>query len=551
MPNNPNMPITTGPNTSVTGAENQGEVSRQTAQELGETGNEQVYIEKLLAKRKELIAKRDELATIEQQLDQDIEREEQSLANGNQSPSSTDAEQAPTTPEGEGAPQSEAERTFNRAKKSAALKAAIAAAAIAAIALVSGAIVTWFSGNASQAATPNRPGVTDVANTGATTGETQEAEGIYDGYGEKGMWLSQNKGGQYDFSSAKEVAEVCDDDECEMIKYTSHNQVESYADYLANLPEELQPEGFKGLTILETEKKLEGLSKEEFESIKQQYEKVIDSAFTRDVTLNGYYHNSYMRLIDPSKPATHDNMELVECVTYENGTGAVELFWTDDGTANGNIIGTMTVKAARDDNGNITGGCLQVVNRVESNTHLYNGMEKITENPPTKTPDKPTTPTTPTTPDKPNKPDTPKEDDSKNAEAIKRNMQTGDETSNRVEPRDSGELTERPDTSQDSYQAEQDYQSQTVAEARGQNSESANGGTVGDIIDQADQTYADHQNYTPEQQAESQQQAQAQAAQNAANQAAAQAQAQAGQNAGMSDAEAAEWFAELFNGGNG
>ena len=401
MPNNPNMPITTGPNTSVTGAENQGEVSRQTAQELGETGNEQVYIEKLLAKRKELIAKRDELATIEQQLDQDIEREEQSLANGNQSPSSTDAEQTPTAPEGEGVPQSEAEKTFNKSKKSTAFKVAIAATAVAAIALVTGAIATWFGGNNNQAATPDRPGVTDVTEAGSTAGESKEAEGIYDGYGEKGMWLSQNKGGQYDFSSAKEVAEVCDDDECEMIKYTSHNQVESYADYLANLPEELQPEGFKGLTILETEKKLEGLSKEEFESIKQQYEKVIDSAFTRDVTLNGYYHNSYMRLIDPSKPATHDNMELVECVTYENGTGAVELFWTDDGTANGKIIGTMTIKVTRDDNGNITGGCLQVVNPIDSNTHVYNGMEKITENPPTETPDQPTTPTAP---DKPNAP---------------------------------------------------------------------------------------------------------------------------------------------------
>ena len=401
MPNNPNAPTTAAPNTDPANGENQGEVSRQTAQELGEKSNEQVYIEKLLAEREALIAKRDELAELEQKLAQEIEQEEQALANGGQSSAASGEEQTTTTPEGEGAPQTEAEKTFNKSKKSTAFKVAIAATAVAAIALVTGAIATWFGGNNNQTATPDRPGVTDVTEAGSTAGESKEAEGIYDGYGEKGMWLSQNKGGQYDFSSAKEVAEVCDDDECEMIKYTSHNQVESYADYLANLPEELQPEGFKGLTILETEKKLEGLSKEEFESIKQQCEKVIGGAFTRDVTLNGYYHNSYMRLIDPSKPATHDNMELVECVTYENGTGAVELFWTDDGTANGKIIGTMTIKVTRDDNGNITGGCLQVVNPIDSDTHVYNGMEKITENPPTETPDQPTTPTTPDKPDTP------------------------------------------------------------------------------------------------------------------------------------------------------
>ena len=84
-----------------------------------------------------------------------------------------------------------------------------------------------------------------------------------------------------------------------------------------------------------------------------------------------------MRLIDPSKPATHENMELVECVTQENGVNAKEFFWTDDGTANGNIIGSMTVKIIQGKNG--IRGCMQIVNRIDSNTQLYDGMEKIAQ----------------------------------------------------------------------------------------------------------------------------------------------------------------------------
>ena len=400
MPNNPNAPITTDPNTSPVSSENQGEVSRQTAQEIGEKSNEQVYIEKLLAEREALVAKRDKFAELEQQLTQEIEQEEQNLANGSQSSATSNGEQTPATSEGEGDPQNKAEKTFNKAKKSTAFKAAIAATVVAAIALVSGAVVTWFGGNANQTATPDRPGVTDVADTDVTTGENQEAKGIYDGYGEKGMWLSDSKGGQYDFASAKEVGEVCDDDECEMIKYTSHNQVESYADYLANLPKELQPEGFKGLTILETEKKLEGLSDEEFEDLQQKFDGIIDNAFTRRVVVNGEQNNAYMRLRDGNGSVTHGNMELVACTTNESNLEVTQLYWVDK---DGNEIGSMSVKMlpVYDSEENITGfgGCMQVIS---GDKHVYTGLTTITENPSTT----PTNPGTPTNPDNPTTPPT-------------------------------------------------------------------------------------------------------------------------------------------------
>lgn len=345
------------------------------------------------------------------------------------------------------------QNTINKTKKNKGFKKVIIAAAAVAMAgiMTAGAWlgINAFNKNNKSNNNPDRPSVTDVVDASSAIGESHEVKGIYDGYGEKGMWLSENKGGSYDFASAKEVAEVCDNDECEMIKYTARNQVESCADYLANLPEELQPEGFKGLTILETEKKLEGLSDEEYEAIEKQFGSNIDKAFTREVTLNGDYHNSYMRLIDPSKPATHDNMELVECTTHENGTKAVEMYWTDDGTANGNIIGTMTVKIVRDDNGDITGGCLQVVNPVGSHSNLYNGMPDVTENPPTTTPE--TTP--PTTP-----PETMRSKDAENLKRIDKDIldQVAEEIMTgevRVTPNpgvNEKDLTDKP--SSDAYQ---------------------------------------------------------------------------------------------------
>lgn len=373
------------------------------------TGERQ-YTKAEQARIDELVSRYQELIGISQRMKENIAAKEQASAGGEQSPEdSTAPEDNPTSSEQQPTPEG-LQSTIEKAKKNRGLKGVL----IATVSLVLAGIIaagTWamfhLNGDKNKTDLPDQPISTEAFDATLGGGENQEAKGIYDGYGEKGMWLSENKGGTYDFASAKETAEACDDDECEMMKYTSRNQVESYADYIANLPEELQPEGFKGLTILEAEKKLESLPDEEYDAIKQQFDGIIDGAFTRDVTLDGDYHNSYMRLIDPSKPATHDNMELVECTTHESGTRAVELYWTDDGTAYGKVIGTMTVKITRDDNGNIIGGCMQVVNPVGTHSNIYTGMSTVTDNP---TPENPTTPSNPT-PDNPtpDKPDTPTE----------------------------------------------------------------------------------------------------------------------------------------------
>ena len=212
---------------------------------------------------------------------------------------------------------------------------------------------------------------------GDNSSEFEEAEiGIKDGYGEKGMWLSENKSGPYDFASATEVAEACDNDEVEMIKYTAHNQVESFADYLANLPERLQPEGFKGLSIIETEAKLESLSDEDFAKVQQHFDGVMDQAFTRRVTLNGEYENSYMRKKDANGDAVHGNMELVGCSTNENGIVVNEFYWPDN---QGGEIGTMDVKIIYGEDGNIVKGCNQAVNKKGAKPILYSGMAIVVE----------------------------------------------------------------------------------------------------------------------------------------------------------------------------
>ncbi len=222
-------------------------------------------------------------------------------------------------------------------------------------------------------------------------GETMEAEkGIYDGYGEAGMWLSENKSGPYAFADAREVAEVCDNDEVEMIKYTAHNQVESFADYMANLPEELQPEGFKGLNLRDTEAKLESLSPEDFTALEATFGVIMDEALTRRVTLDGSYDNAYMALKDPNGAATHENMEIVRCATNESNLEVTEFYWLD---ANGNEIGSMTVKMSPvyNEEGEIVSYelCEQVVNKQGTST-IYEGIPEVTpETPSTPTPETP------------------------------------------------------------------------------------------------------------------------------------------------------------------
>lgn len=279
-----------------------------------------------------------------------------------------------------------AKNTIKRAKKNSGIRQAITGAAALALAGVIMLGVTSSAKKTERAQPDTSPVV-------ATEEENSQeiAKGIRDGYDEEGMWLSTNhaieKDGKwnynsYKFANASVLAEKFDLDETEMVKYVAENQSESFADYLANFPSTLQPEGFKGLSILEAERRLESLSDDEYESIKQHFNSIMDDAFTRRVDVSGNFNNAFMRLKDKSGPITHDNMELVRCTSYE-AKRFTEFYWLDE---YGNPIGSMLVKMSPvyDRDGNITSydGCLQVITPKGTVPDTHEGMEEITDTDP-------------------------------------------------------------------------------------------------------------------------------------------------------------------------
>ena len=229
---------------------------------------------------------------------------------------------------------------------------------------------------------------------------SQESEyGIKDGYTQPGLWASEHKTGPYAFADAGEVAEVTkvngEVDECEMIKYVADNQVESFADYLANLPEALQPEGFKGLSILETETKLESLSPDEYEIVQKQFNDAIEQGMTRRMVIDGEFNNAYMKKIDANGALNHDNMDLIACTTHEKNLEVLQLYWTND---QGDEIGSMLIKMTPvyDSDGSVVSyeKCMQVLKEASS-TEAYRGMTFVPADP--IHPDQPYIP--PTTPE--------------------------------------------------------------------------------------------------------------------------------------------------------
>ena len=271
---------------------------------------------------------------------------------------------------------------------------------------------------------------------------------------------------------------------------------------------------FANLSLEQAENKLREISDERPDDA-LVYKEWLESRYTQteykfvDIP-KGVFHNlgiedrnaehGMFTTCDASEILRNDKNQLVEATTT-----------LDDGTKVTRYINPV---------------CTNILNVIKINGKTYTISE-----------DKPPTPTTPDnppdTPDNPpdtpdNPPDTPDEpSDAKNPEAIEQNMQTGDETSNWVEPSDSGEVSSRPDTSQDSYIAEQNYYEPSEPTYA------------------ADQTYATHETYTPEQQQAQEVAAQEMAAQNAADAAAQEMASQAQQNAQMTDAEAADWFNSL------
>ena len=228
--------------------------------------------------------------------------------------------------------------------------------------------------------------VDEVVENGATAGEVVDDEtkdkeinyNLYGGYNQKGMWMSEGKTWEYNFANASEVGEVCQNNPIDMIKYAASNQMETSADYYANLPEQLQLKGAKGISILESEAMGEKLNLEQRGKFAEWFNGVIDKAQTRFVTLNGKYQNAYMELEDKDGPVSIKNMKLKKFNTVEKNREVLQLYWVDD---NGDEIGSMTIKMTpiRGAEGNIIGweGCMQVVNKIDEKPEVYKEMDDL------------------------------------------------------------------------------------------------------------------------------------------------------------------------------
>lgn len=206
----------------------------------------------------------------------------------------------------------------------------------------------------------------DAKTTGTQDEQYEDDEteiGIKDGYDKEGLYLSENKTGPYNFSCGDEVEKVCDGDHHKELEYVAENQVESLADYIANMPDEVKPDGFEGLTILETEQKLESLSDEDYEKVMKQFKDSVEESTVKETTIDGECDNAYIYKEDGTE-AVHENMELVNSTTTEENTPIIEYSWVDE---NGNVLDSLKVKKV----------CRQAVNRKGLRKKVYSGMKVI------------------------------------------------------------------------------------------------------------------------------------------------------------------------------
>lgn len=205
-------------------------------------------------------------------------------------------------------------------------------------------------------------------------------QGLIDGYNKFGMFLSETKPSDISFASAKDLSKLFNNDEVDMMQYAAANQVETFADYLACMPDAIKPKSIRGLTLEQTVEMLETTDDETYRQLQTWFNNVMDMAYTRRKVIDGRYHNAYMMRKNNLGPMTHENMQLVSCVSDEYGTEVTEFFWTDN---EGHEVGSMLVKMTpiRNTDGDIIGydGCMQAV--TPAGGHLYDGLPTI--NPPT------------------------------------------------------------------------------------------------------------------------------------------------------------------------
>ena len=233
----------------------------------------------------------------------------------------------------------------------------------------------------------------------AATGEQHEQHGIKDGYGEYGMYDDADKANPLNFANASKVAEVCNNNPTEMAIYTAANEVEALADYYTGVSDQDRPDFLRGANTLDDmENRLQTASADDYDAALQQFSNLLRSKNTtvENFVANGDYHNAYMAKSGDGA-TTHENVNLVHCITTENGTPCTKFTFHDD---NGNETGSIIIKTgvmqtesgwiSVDDSGTL---CMQ---KIDQDGNLYVGLTTISANP--DNPGVPSVPDTPTPP---------------------------------------------------------------------------------------------------------------------------------------------------------
>ena len=243
--------------------------------------------------------------------------------------------------------------------------------------------------------------------------------GDMDNYHAPGLYYSEDNAR---FANAGKVHEALGEDATNKdIVVAVSSQTEALSDYIGSMPDEFRPDGFEGMSILEVQEKLDGMTKAEREQIRQEFVNTIYSSdvVTEDIELNGDFNNAMM--IEHSK----DNLELVRTVTHEEGTKATALKFMKDGKE----VGQMIVKVDKDGED----GCVQVGEEIEEESKSFKSMKVVTvdrEDKPVGDPvDPPKDPKDPKEPKEPKDPKDPKEpEDPKDPETPPEEPETPPET---------------------------------------------------------------------------------------------------------------------------
>lgn len=278
--------------------------------------------------------------------DEDDDEEEESGEGGAEE--EDDEEEEASAEEGE----TERKKFWTRGRKIVATVAAVVIGGLAAFGIGS-AIKKNNDAKAARDAMDNRPGYTDMFETTSTTTTeniettTSTAETGYEAFShEGGNWSiglfadqqgensNPDKKGAYNIAPATVLERFHEDgalDTAEGQQEFKDTLSESWKDQAGSIAmvaralsaqgdSALLPDSLKGMSGEQMEAAIVSNENGAYDDMCSVLDRIMENATVEKTTLNGNYHNFYMKEYDESKLATKDNIDLVATEKNENGS---------------------------------------------------------------------------------------------------------------------------------------------------------------------------------------------------------------------------------------